>query len=78
MCHCLYKKTASTTGAIQDTLVNTRIYHLHNHLHNISGRKKFAPVAAEIGSYNFFICFSLDVDIRAEQAVPLQFADNIR
>ena len=71
------KETASTAGAIQNPLVNTRIYHLHDHLHNISGRKKLAPVAAEICSYNFFIGFPLDVNIRAEQAVPLQFTDNI-
>ena len=69
-------KTARAAGAVQNFFVELRINHFDDHFHDVAGREKFASVAAQIRSDNFFISFALNVDVRVEQAVLLQFADD--
>ena len=77
MRHSHDKKTACSARAIQNTLIDLGIYHLNYHFHNIAWRKKLTAIPTEISTYDFLIGFAFDVNLSVEQAISLQFADNI-
>ena len=77
MSHGIHKETTRTTRTIQNFFVNTGVNHLNDHFHNISGREELASIATQVGSNNFFVRFTLDVDIGVEQAVLLQLTNDI-
>lgn len=77
MSHRHDKKTARAAGAVQNTLVDSRVNHFNDHFHNIARRKKLTAITAEISPYDFLVGFALDVNFGIEQAVSLQLADDI-
>ena len=51
--------------------------HFNGHLHDVAWREKLTAITAQIGAHDLFVGFSLDVNLGVEQAVPLEFTDDI-
>ena len=77
MSHCSNKKSSRSARAVQYFFINLRINHLNSHFHDISRGKELTTIATQIRTYYFFIGFTLNINIRIEQAVLLQLTYNI-